>query len=206
MARGKAKSPEDMRRHIVATAMTMAERDGWRPVTMAGISRESGISLPQLLSLMANKACILGGLARQIDETVLSDLAKDGETGDTPKDRLFDILMRRFDALSQYKGGLAAVVHGLPGDPVTGVWQMLRLHCSMAMTLEAAEIPSAGIAGLLRTKGLTLVFANACRVWFRDDSEDMSATMAAIDRGLSLADRIVAKCAAAKYNPTEPQN
>nr|MBC8158924.1 TetR family transcriptional regulator [Alphaproteobacteria bacterium] len=62
---------------------------------------------------------------------------------------------------------------------------------SMAWMLEAAGLPSGGISGAARAAGLGALYANAVRVWLRDDTPDMAKTMAALDRGLGCADGIV---------------
>ena len=56
--------------------------------------------------------------------------------------------------------------------------------------LEAAGISASGPFGLLRTKGLLAVWLAALRVWLADDSNDLSRTMAALDRYLRRAERL----------------
>jgi hypothetical protein len=69
-----------------------------------------------------------------------------------------------------------------------------RFMLSMSWMLEAAGISSAGLKGLLRTKGLAMVYLNTVRVWVRDETPDMSKTMAALDQNLRRAERVAALC------------
>jgi hypothetical protein len=55
--------------------------------------------------------------------------------------------------------------------------------------LEAAGLEASGPAGLLRVQGLGVVWLAAIRAWDKDETEDLSATMAALDRALDQADR-----------------
>ena len=55
--------------------------------------------------------------------------------------------------------------------------------------LEAAGIPSDGIAGVLRVKGLGVIYLMVFRVWLTDDSADLSRTMAALDSRLRQAEQ-----------------
>ena len=57
----------------------------------------------------------------------------------------------------------------------------------MRWLLEGAGIPAAGITGGLRVHGLMAVWLYACARWERDESADLSGTMAAVDRGLDRA-------------------
>ena len=55
--------------------------------------------------------------------------------------------------------------------------------------LEAAGIPSDGIAGALRVKGLAVIYLMVFKVWLTDDSADLSRTMAALDARLRQAEQ-----------------
>lgn len=46
--------------------------------------------------------------------------------------------------------------------------------------------------GILKTKGLSLVYLNTVRVWLRDETPDLSKTMAALDKNLQRADQAAA--------------
>ena len=60
--------------------------------------------------------------------------------------------------------------------------------------LEAAGVSVSGVFGAARVKGLVVVYANAFRVWLNDSTEDMAKTMAALDKGLRLAERMEKAC------------
>lgn len=180
---------------IHAAAMRAAAGLGWRRTRLADIAEEAGLSLADLHARYASKTAVLDGLISHIDRTVLTGAQQsaDGDTsdGDTSyRDRLFDILMQRFDALNPYKDGLRAVVRDAGGG---GIAEILcggcRLLRSMRWMLEAAGISTAGWIGGLRVKGLAVVFAATVQVWLRDDSDDMAATMAALDRNLKRAEQ-----------------
>ena len=61
----------------------------------------------------------------------------------------------------------------------------------MAWSLEAAGIGASGLLGLIRIKGLGLIYLAALRVWLEDESPDMSATMARLDKDLKRAEALV---------------
>ena len=121
-----------------------------------------------------------------------SAASRDNNADDSPRDRLFDILMRRFDVLAPYKLGLAAILRDMPRDPFAGLCHLRRLRRSMTAMLEAAGIPSDGCGGQIRAKALAVIYANAVRVWLNDDSPDMAKTMAALDNGLAQAEKLAA--------------
>jgi hypothetical protein len=97
--------------------------------------------------------------------------------------------MRRFDALQPHRDGLQAVVRDVSRDPVQAACLSCSLKRSMKWMLEAAGLPTGGLLGLARIKGLGAVYVATLRVWLHDDSEDMGTTMAALDRNLKRAER-----------------
>jgi len=175
-------------RHIVDTAIKLAGEKGWRATTMADIAAAAKISLADIYRVFPTKADILRGFTQQIDEVVLA-VEPDGDEGETHRDRLFDVMMRRFDALIPYRDGLASISRDLRGDPVAVAVTACSFRRSLAWMLEAAGIPSDGIAGALRIKGLGLVYLAVFRVWLKDDSADLSRTMAALDARLRQAEQ-----------------
>ena len=175
---------------IYAAAMRAAAGIGWRRTRLADIAEEAGLSLADLHARYTSKEALLDGFVRHIDRIVLTGAQQSGDKDSSYRDRLFDILMQRFDALNPYKDGLRAVVRDAGSG---GVAEILcggcRLLHSMRWMLEAAGIGTAGWLGGLRVKGLAVVFAATVQVWLRDDSEDMAKTMAALDRNLKRAEQ-----------------
>ncbi|HYB10936.1 MAG TPA: hypothetical protein VEJ16_14810 [Alphaproteobacteria bacterium] len=159
---------------------------------MNDIAEASNLSLAELLGLYRSKEAILSAFVRRIDRKVLEGGASDGES---PRDRMFDILMRRFEALNPHKKSIEAIVRDRSADPIGVLCGGLRLKRSMAWMLEAAGIQSSGLLGRARAKALALVYLAAMRVWFGDDSEDLSRTMAALDKRLRRAESLANFCA-----------
>ncbi len=64
----------------------------------------------------------------------------------------------------------------------------------MAAMLEAARLSAGGLRGLVRAKALGLAYLATMRVFLGDDSPDLAATMAALDRNLRRLDRVARQC------------
>ena len=112
-----AQKPADPRDKIVDTLMDMLARRRWSDVGLSDIAHESGVSLAKLRELFPSKGAILGAFVRRIDLDVLDHDVKD--MADEPaRERLFDVLMRRFEALAPYRDALRSVRDGLRADPI----------------------------------------------------------------------------------------
>jgi AcrR family transcriptional regulator len=106
MAAKKAtkKTPPPPEVRVVEAAMALAAVQGWRDTTMMDIAEGAGLTLVEMRGLFASKTAILAGLIRQTDDIILRD--DDGDmAGEPVRDRLFDVIMRRLDALAPYRAG-----------------------------------------------------------------------------------------------------
>lgn len=177
----------DIPKHIVDTALDLAREQGWRDLSLTDIAIAAKLPLSQVYGVYSSKQAILKGFNRMIDAQVIAD--EDAESGDEPaKDRLFDIIMRRLDALSPYKEALATIAHDQARDPLAAACSASRLSRSMASMLEAARLSADGFRGMLRVKALTGVYLATLKIWFKEDAEDLPKTMAALDRYLTRID------------------
>jgi len=172
---------------IVQAAFTLAARLGWRHVTLADIAGEAKLSLAELYAAYSSKDAILAAHTKAIDAQVLAGAEAPSED-ESVKDRLFDALMRRFDAMKPERDGIAAILRDGAEGPVSMLCGAARLLRSMAWTLESVGVSASGPAGAIKAKGLLAVYLGTLRVWLRDDTEDLSRTMAALDKRLARAE------------------
>ena len=144
-------------------------------------------SLAALREAYGGKLGILAGFARRIDLAVLADGPADPES--EPRDRLFEIMMRRFDALALYKPAVDRMAHSARCDPgLAAVLHRLAVR-SQKWTLVAAGIRLGGLRGRVAVEGAVLAYAEAMRAWLDDDDPDLARTMAALDRALRRGER-----------------
>ncbi len=171
-------------------ALELAATVGWRDLSMRDIAETSGVTLAQLHGVYPTKTAILKAFSARIDAAVLAGDSVD-LAAESAKDRLFDAMMRRFDALSAHKKAACSIARALMERPSSALMGFCLTRTSMHWMLEVAGIDTGGVAGALRTKGLTLVWLDVFRIWQADDSEDMARTMAHLDRRLAMVERLL---------------
>ena len=143
--------------------------------------------LRQLYGEFRSRAAILSGLMARTDAGVLTETPA-AEADESPRDRLFDVLMRRFDALKAQRAALKVIARELGSDPPTALCSAPAFLRSMTWMLEAAGLSSAGIRGRFRVRVLAVLYLCVLRVFVGDNSEDLAKTMAALDRRLRQAE------------------
>ena len=173
---------------IIDAALACIARQGWRRLSLADIAAEAGLPILGVYRLYSSKPAILCAFFRRIDEAVLA-APLDSEPDERPRDRVFDLLMRRFDALTPYRAALEVLGRELPTDPLAALAAGAGLLRSMRWMLEAAGISGEGLGGVLAVKLTAAVYLATLRVWLRDESPDLAPTMAALDRRLRGIER-----------------
>ena len=180
----------DYPRLIVDNALELAAINGWAQTSLGEIAAAAGLTLSELHGTYPSKTAIVAAYTTRVDEAVLNDI--DPELADkSSRERLFDVLMNRFDAMNPHKEAVRSILRASTSDVEALARGPLSLYRSMRWMMEAANIPYSGVRGQLRIKGLALIYLAVLRTWFNDDSADMSRTMASLDRQLNRADRLL---------------
>ncbi len=177
---------------IVDALMELAAERRWEDITLSDIALRAGLSLADFRDHFPSKGAVLGAFARRIDRIVLEGTSDD-LAGENAKERLFDVLMRRIDALKPYRDGLQSISDWSRGDLLGSAALNGVILNSMRFMLEAAGIDSEGPVGTLKLQGLALAWRRVLDTWFEDEDPGLSATMAALDRELTRGDRLVAR-------------
>jgi AcrR family transcriptional regulator len=183
-----AAGPGDERDRIIGAMLACIARQGWRRLSLADIAAEAGMPILQLYRMYHSKTAILCGFFRRIDEAVLA-APLDSEPDERPRDRVFDLLMRRFDALTPHRDAIEALGRDLPADPFAALAAGAGLLRSMHWMLEAAGISGEGLGGAVAVKLTAGAYLATLRTWLRDNSPDLAPTMAALDRRLRGIER-----------------
>jgi ubiquinone biosynthesis protein COQ9 len=172
-------------RALIAAAFQLAAEKDWRAVTVAAAARAAGLPLATARARFPGRPAILLRFGRQADQAALVEVPAEGSA----RDRLFDLLMRRLDVFQSHRAGVLALFRALPAEPPTALLLALATRRSMRWMLDAAGIPTRGVRGELRVKGLVAVWLWTMRTWRGDETEDLSATMAALDKALGRAEQ-----------------
>ena len=169
-------------------AFDLAEKRGWRHVTLLDIAQAAGVSLSDLRREFTSKNDIIRAFQQEIDAEVLAKTKAAPET-QSPRERLFDIVMTRFELMAPYKQALKRIAGYLscrPGEAATVLCSSLA---SQYWMLAGAGAKLDGPGGALRVAGLTAIYGKVFQVWLDDPSPSLDKTMAALDKRLAKGER-----------------
>lgn len=169
-------------------AFATIEEKGWSRLTLADLAAALELTLVELRTVIDSKYDLISALNRHVDAAVLEECASI-DVNDSPRDRLFEVLMARFDALTPYRDALGMMAFSVRSDLRLAAMTHKHLQRSMDWMLEAAGLGEGGLRGKFRQNGLTVVYIRTSMAWLNDGSEDLSATMKALDQALEDAER-----------------
>ncbi len=188
-----AKSPKKaslkpLKNSVVESALALAAQMPWDMVTLTDIADKAGSNLADLSELFDDKIDILAAYGRMVDRKTLT-LYANPDPSTPERDRLFDLFMERFDVLNEDRDSVVSMLKSIKTDPKQAIIGLPHLTRSMAWMLEAAGIETSGVKGALRVLGISGIYLNVLRQWMDDDTQDLSKTMAALDKNLNTAER-----------------
>lgn len=177
------------RSKIIKAALALAEERGWNAIGLPDIAGRAGMTMADLRKEFGAKTAILDAFRREVDYAVLAQTATTTQ-GDGPRDRLFDVMMTRFEVMLPYRPAIRRIAEDLrsrPGELAQLVYPAINTQYWM---LQAAGIPAEGTANFPRILSLMATHTQVFQVWLDDEDPAMAQTMAALDRRLRRAEQI----------------
>ncbi|MGE3148548.1 MAG: TetR/AcrR family transcriptional regulator [Pseudorhodoplanes sp.] len=176
------------RQRIVAALMELLAENPIEQIGLAAVASHAGVTLSQLREEFSSVIDILGAHVKAIDRIVLDGV--DSALADEPaRERLFEILMRRLEAMTPYRAAIHSLLRSAWRNPGLAFTLNGLAVGAQRWMLTAAGIDTAGPKGMMRAQGLALLFSGVLRVFVEDDDPDLSRTMAALDRELTRGQR-----------------
>jgi hypothetical protein len=172
-------------------------RDGWVQARIDAVARAAACSVDAVAAVAADRWDALRGLDTRIERLALAEAASDPD--ESVRNRLFALLMGRFDALQEHRD-LAHQLHAAARtDPALALFVMTLVPPMLRRLGEAAGVDAGGLLGPLRVAALSALYVQVARVWLTDESADFSATMKALDSALARAESL------ANFRPSLPK-
>jgi AcrR family transcriptional regulator len=180
--------PTVQRDRIVGAFMALLAEKRFEDIGFAEIARRADVSLSELRAKHSSKIEMLAAHMREVDRAVLDGIDP-GMADEPPRERLFDVLMRRLDLLAPDRAAVRSLQRSVMLNPgLTFALNGLAVR-SMQWMLTAADISANGPKGMMRAQGLSLLFASVLRTWMDDDDPGQARTLAALDRAMSSGQR-----------------
>lgn len=181
------------REKILGAFLTLLAEKRFERIELSEVAQLANVSLADLRGEFGSTFDIVASFMRETDRRVLSgEPAKiDPELADqSARDRLFEILMRRFEALTPHREAVRSLYRSARCNPQLAMGLNKLAVRSQQWMLSAAGIGSSGMIGGMRAQALSCFFAKAMQTWLDDEDPGLARTMASLDRQLATAERL----------------
>jgi AcrR family transcriptional regulator len=181
-----AKNPS--RDKIIEAFLDLLTEKPFEKTGLAAVAEKAGVSLADMRGEFGSTFDILAAFVRDTDQKVLAG-GDPADADSTARDRLFDVLMRRFEALQPHREAIRSLARSAERSPRFALGLNKLAVRSQQWMLSAAGIDSSGFIGGIRAQGLAVMFARVMRIWLNEEDPGLARTMAELDRDLASGAR-----------------
>ena len=176
------------REKIIAAFMALLAEKRFEQIGFGDISARAGVSLATARAEFGSTLSILAAHMKDLDRKVLAGDVAD-MADEPPRERLFDVLMRRIEAMAPYREATRSLIKSASCNPGLAFALNGLAVRSQTWMMTAAGVDAAGPRGMIRAQGLAALFASVLRTWVDDEDEGLARTLAALDRALARGQR-----------------
>ena len=186
--KSQPRRPKESRPDLLEAAFTQIADVGWAGWSPKALGAMTGHDLAEIYDAFPVPAALARKLGERLDRAMLA-IPPDELEGLSHRERLFELFMRRFDAMTPFKPGLRRLTREARGEPellLASLWNLDRMALWL---IELAELPYRGLEARLARRALMLAYARLFSVWLQDDTPDLATTMAELDKRLDQLER-----------------
>ena len=180
------------RRDLARAALDLAVSTPWRDVTLAKLADAAGRPLAELYGASLGEA--LDCVEEAFDRAIADNMEALDPT-QSVRDRLFELIMRRFEAMEPHRAAVMSMEQGADRDPtLLAAAHQRHVRCAR-WVLALAGLEADGMTGQARAQGLGVIIGQARAAWRGDDAGDFAKTMASLDKNLRRAEEMFGRWA-----------
>ena len=166
---------------------------GWEEFSLEKLSTKEKIPINDLKVFFKCKNSIVDKFSRMIDKNIESKLRIEDFKDSSKKDILFELIMMRFDEMESFKGSLVKILDVSKNKPLLISIITKNVMNTMDFFLELSNSYNNYAFDFLKKNFLFFIYSITFKTWLSDDTEDLSKTMAELDKLLSTAENFQQK-------------
>jgi len=190
MAKAGTQDILGMKKRLIQSSLDLAAKTSWVDVSIDDIAAHADVKITDAVVLCPDKQSILMAYGYYVDSQLADNFSNEIWDGMSDKDRLFDVLMDRFDILNENRAGVVSIINAVTLDPRQAICHAPMICQSMENVSKIANVSMDGLMGSVKLTALSALYLKILRDWVRDDSVDMPITMANLDKALGYLDKI----------------
>src|SRR3954465_1847586 len=138
---------------IIAAFMALLAEKRFEEIGFGEIASRSGLTLANCRAEFGSTLAIYAAHWKDLDRKVLAGASGD-MAEEPPRERLFDVLMRRIESMAPHRGAVRSLLKSAQCNPGLAFALNALAVRSQTWMLTAADINAAGPRGVIRAQGL----------------------------------------------------
>jgi len=187
-----------IRRDLARAALSLAATISWRDVTLAKLAAAAARPVSDYYGASVGEA--VDCVEEAFDRAIADNIDK-LDPSQSVRDRLFELIMRRFEAMEPHRAAVLSMEHGLDRDPTLMAGAHQRHVRAARWVLALAGLEADGMTGQARAQGLGVIIGQARAAWRGDSAGDFAKTMASLDKNLRRAEEMFGRWAGFEAKP-----
>ena len=183
----------EIEKKYITTGFDLIKDIGWEAFSIEKLSVKENIPLNDLKVYFKCKYSIVDRFSKMIDKKIESKLRIQDFNNSSKKDILFELIMMRFDEMEEFKSSLARVLDASKNKPLLISIITKNVLNTMDFFLELSNSYNNYAFDVLKKNFLFLIYSITFKTWLSDNTEELSKTMAELDRLLSTAENFQQK-------------
>jgi len=187
------KNSSETEKNYIKKGFDLINDIGWDKFSIEKLSTKENIPVRDLKVFFKCKYSIVDKFSIMIDKNIESKLRSEDFKDSSKKDILFELIMMRFDEMEEFKGSLAKILDVSKNKPLLASIITRNVMNTMDFFLELSNSYSNYAFDVLKKNFLFLIYSITFKTWLSDNTNDLSKTMAELDKLLSTAENFQQK-------------
>jgi len=174
----------DYEKKIAQQTLNILMKNSWNTFSLDQVLKNVKVKK----TYIKTKFDLLKPISKYVDNLLIHKM-KSLENS-SPKDMLFEVLMGRFDILEANRKAFLEIYKILKKNPKQFVKLFPIFLESMIISAELSKYKVNGLKGMIRLKGLMLIYFITFFQWVEDKESSLEKTMTALDKNLDQAEKL----------------
>lgn len=178
----------DQTKLIAEAALSLAGEKGWDRLAFQDIAKKAKVGVMAIEARFSDSWDILKWVLKKLEKDTQD--AVEGYLGGAWRDNLMEILMMRFELAQKHRDAYAAIPRSVLRDPAAARRFAPGFCRTMERMLKLAGLPESRCQPPF-VAAFGAIYLSIVDAWSRDDTPDLSRTMAAVDRRLGHFEAVI---------------
>ena len=183
---------KSLRAKIAQQTLKLLTTYEWQSISIDMICKKLKLNKKRISRNFQNKDDLLKNINKYFDDFILIETKLLEKS--TPRDMIFEIFMLRYDLLNQYRKSILKIFKVFKNYPKNFILLLPSFIESIEMMAKYANIETKGLIGVLKLKGLLIIYFSTFLIWLNDESDSLERTMTGLDNYFNQIENVLKLC------------